>query len=62
MTFEECWSRRERVQLTDELTINALVGDEVTEADDVGGELVSELNSFSSTPALLKCRIVACGA
>ncbi len=32
----------------------ALVGDEVTEADDVDGELVSELNSFSSTPALLK--------
>jgi hypothetical protein len=24
VTFEECWSRRERVQLTDELTINVI--------------------------------------
>lgn len=32
----------------------ALVGDEVTEADDVDGELVSELNSLSSTPTLLE--------
>lgn len=32
----------------------ALVGDEVAEAGDVDGELVSELNSLSSTPTLLE--------